>query len=201
VEDGLARCRQCTAPQIRVVTEASNKLAPPSETAAYSFVAAPALPGAIHWSRAFPAVVWGALLAAVSMIAPLGMLGLGLLMGGALAVASYRRRVPGAMTRGMGAKLGALAGALGFAVYIVLIAAQVATFRMGGQIRQALLDAVDKAAARSADPQAAAAAAQLKSPEGLAFMMGAFLVIMLLLFLIGASLGGALGVSLLRKRR
>jgi hypothetical protein len=105
------------------------------------------------------------------------------------------------MTRGMGAKLGALAGALGFAVYIVLIAAQVATFRMGGQIRQALLDAVDKAAARSADPQAAAAAAQLKSPEGLAFMMGAFLVIMLLLFLVGASVGGAMGVSLLRKRR
>jgi hypothetical protein len=156
----------------------------------------------LQWPAAFSAATWGAVLAACSMMVPLGTLGLGLLTGGALAVVLYQRRFPGArFTTGMGAKLGALVGALGFGLFSVLTAVELVIFRNSGEMRKALMDAVDKAAQRSADPQAQAAAAQLKSPEGLAFIMIGGMVVMFVIFLMITSLGGAVGARLTGNRK
>ena len=140
-------------------------------------------------------------MAAMSMMLPFGTFGLGLLTAGTLAVLLYGRRVPGPLAKGSGGKLGAATGALGFGIYALLMALEMAIFRNSGELKAALIDAVDKAAARSADPQAQAAAAQLKSPEGLALIMGAGLLFLCLVFIVAASVGGAFGSSLLKNRR
>jgi len=203
VEDGQPFCRHCGAPQIRVLIETPTEVAfPPVDTPPTQMtLGPPSVTGALLWSRALPAALWGGILAAMSMMLPFGTFGLGLLTAGALAVLLYGRRVSGPLARGSGAKLGAITGGFGFGIYALLMALEMAIFRNSGELKTALIDAVDKAAARSADPQAQAAAAQLKSPEGLALIMGAGLLFLCVVFIVAASLGGAFGSSLLKNRR
>ena len=198
VEDGTAFCAQCNAPQIRVgfgesdlapnASEFAGRRIPPSTTA-------------IQWSQALPAAALAGVIAALLMFIPLGAFGLGMMTGGILAVLFYRRRNPAAeLTPGMGARLGAASGALGFGVFAIFTAIEVLVFHSGGQLRAALLEAIQQSAARSAEPQAQQALEYLKSPAGLALMMGLGLVIMFVVFLILSSLGGALGAVLRRRK-
>jgi len=198
VEDGTAFCPQCNAPQIRVgfgesdvapnASELTGRRIPPNTTA-------------IQWSQALPAAALAGVIAALLMFIPLGAFGLGMLTGGILAVLFYRRRNPAAeLTPGMGARLGAASGALGFGVFAIFTAIEVLVFHSGGQLRTALLEAIQQSAARSSEPQAQQALEYLKSPAGLALMMGLGLVLMFVIFLILSSLGGALGAVLLRRK-
>jgi hypothetical protein len=72
--------------------------------------------------------------------------------------------------------------------------------RSGGQLRQALLDAVQQSAARANDPQVQQMFDYFKTPAGLALMMVLGLAVMFVLFVLLSSAGGALTVALLRKR-
>lgn len=195
VEDGTAFCRQCGAPQIRV---GGQELAfPPTATAQ-----SPYLPsGGIHWSRALPSATLAGLIAAVLMFIPLGAFGLGMIAAGVLAVLFYRRRDPGEnLSPGAGARLGAVSGVIGFAIFSVFTAVEVLIFHSGGELRAALIEAVEQSAARASDPQAQQILDYLKSPPGLALVMGAGLVVMFFIFIIFSSLGGALGALLLRRK-
>jgi hypothetical protein len=100
----------------------------------------------------------------------------------------------------MGAKLGALAGAIGFLIFAIYSAVQVAVLNKGAELRAVLLQALDQAASRSSDPQAQAALAQLRTPGGLAFMMAVGFFMILIVFLIVCSAGGALGAVFTRNR-
>ena len=101
----------------------------------------------------------------------------------------------------MGARLGMASGALGFGMFAVLTALEMALFRSGGQLRSALLDAVRQSAARSSDPQAQKLLDYLKTPAGLALVLVLGLIVMFIVFLIFSGLGGALGAVLLRRKQ
>ena len=205
VDEGIAFCPQCNAPQIRVIAgEAITSLDIDSDLEVNS-------PGsydnqrpvtALQWSHALPAAAMGGLIAAVVMIIPAGPLGLVMLAtAGALSVLFYRRRNPvAALTPGAGARLGALSGVLGFGIFAIVTAIEMLVFRTGGQLRDAMLQAIQQSAARSSDPQAQQAVEYLKSPQGLALMMALGLIGVCLAFMVFSSLGAALAAAMLRRK-
>jgi hypothetical protein len=141
-----------------------------------------------------------ALLAAILLIF-LGMpAGLGMLAAGFLSVVLYRRRCPTThLTAGMGARLGALTGGLGFAALAAILALWT-TFRSGKQIHDALLNYIQQYAARSSDPHMPQVLELFNTPAGFTFIMILTLIMTLLAFLIFSSLGGALGAFLLHRK-
>jgi hypothetical protein len=156
---------------------------------------------AIQWSQALPAAALAGLIAAALMFIPLGAFGLGMIAAGVLAVLFYRRRHAfGLLTAGVGARLGAVSGIFGFAMFAVFTAIEVLVFHSGGQLRAALLEAVQQSASRTSDPQAQQILDYLKSPPGLALVMGIGLAVTFVAFLILSSLGGALAAVLLRRK-
>jgi len=135
------------------------------------------------------------------MFIPLGAFGLGMIAAGVLAVLFYRRRNPGCnLTAGVGARLGALSGALGFTIFAIFTAIEVLVFHSGGELRSALLQAIQQSAARSTDPQAQQIVEYLKSPPGLVLVMSLGLIVMFVIFLFFSTLGGALGAALMRRK-
>jgi ABC-type transport system involved in multi-copper enzyme maturation permease subunit len=158
-------------------------------------------PGHIQWSQALPSAAIAGFVAAIIMMIPLGAFGLGMLAAGALAAVLYQRRNPTSiLTPGMGAKLGAVSGALGFGIFAILTSASMLILHSGGQMRTALLDAVQQSVARNSDPQAQEVLEFLKTPPGLAWMMVFVLIVMFVAFLVFSSVGGALGAALLRRK-
>jgi hypothetical protein len=204
VEDGVAFCLQCHAPQIRIAgADSVPHLQGTPEGACPQPTSYPgALPAQeIQWGQALPASAIAGVVAAILMIVPLGAFGLGMLAAGALSVVLYRRRNPAAnLTPGMGARLGAVSGALGFGIFAVLTSIEMVAFRSGGQLRAALIEAVQQSAARSSDPQAQQLVEYLKTPQGLALVMVLALLVMFAAFLVLSSLGGALSAALLRRK-
>jgi hypothetical protein len=198
VEDGVPFCPQCNAPQIRV-GGASAEAVSAAEPTGVSVPASTA--GAIQWSEALPSAGLGGLIAAFLMFVPLGAFGLGMIAAGVLCVLFYRRRKPTTnLTPAMGARLGALSGILGFAIFAIFSAAGTLLFHSGGQLRAALLEAIEQSAARSSDPQAQQIIEYLKTPPGLALMMAMSLAFVLVAFLILSSLGGAVGAAMMRRK-
>jgi len=156
---------------------------------------------AIQWSDALPSAALAGLIAAFLMFIPLGAFGLGMIAAGVLSVLFYRRRNPASnLTPAMGARLGAVSGALGFGIFAIFSAVGTLVFHSGGQLRAALLEAVEQSAAHSSDPQAQQVVEYLKTPAGLALMMGLGLGFVLVAFLILSSLGGAVGAAMMRRR-
>lgn len=209
VEDGTAFCKQCGAPQIRVMAEDSGSqpmppgtpddLQPPSEPVALG--GRPAIaPAGIDWSQAVPAAALAGLMLAIAFVIPFFGFLLWLIAGGTIGVAMYRRRVPQAtLTPGLGARIGAVAGLFGFVVFAVLFAMELLVTRGSGHFRQMLQQVIEQAAARNADPRAQQAIQQLLTPAGLALLVTIVLVLFLAAFLALSSVGGAVGAWLLGK--
>jgi hypothetical protein len=193
VEEGVPFCRHCKAPQIRVIVPEPVEIAAPSESEA-GVSEQPATVGrvSIQWSKGFPAAAIGGLLSALSMFLPFGTLGIGMALAGYFCVVLYRRRTLGQITRGLGGKLGAVSGLLGFVMFAVWTAVQVAVFHAGGELREQLMKAIEQSAAGNPDPNVQTAVAQLKTPEGLAVMMGLGLFITLVGLVVLGSIGGAI---------
>jgi hypothetical protein len=214
VEDGKAFCAQCGAPQIRVaMPEIPVAVANASGTAAEFpiFPPAPAIAPGSFGSPLSPEIVWpaairtcgfAALIAAAVMVFGLVVPLLAIIGAGFLAVILYRRqnRLWSVNARS-GARLGAVCGALFFGISAIFEALATAVFRTGGELRQKMLEALQQAASRSSDPQVQAAFDQLKTPEGIAFVM-IFAMIVLFVFSIAAgALSGALTGAFLGRRR
>jgi hypothetical protein len=207
VEDGVAFCRQCNAPQIRVNIgevpgEPTPIVADDPQLIPSSFLHVSINSSSIQWSQALPAATMAGLIAVISMLAPFGFLGIGTLGAGAIAVFIYHRRLPAIrMVPAIGVKLGVLSGLIGFMMFALLISVEVTVSHDGGEVREALLREIQKSAARTTDPQAQVVVNWMKSPEGLAVMMGLFLFFTLVIFLILSSVGGALGATLIRNKQ
>jgi len=143
---------------------------------------------------------------AVGLMITVGVLfPLWMLAGGWLAVVLYRRRSQGLLLSStIGAKIGALAGLLGFLYFAIFASSYLAiatvVMHQGEQIRAALRGALEQAAANNHDVQPIVQWAQ--TPEGLAalviFSMFLFFVASLLLSTAGGIFAASLGRRKLR---
>ena len=208
VPEGTAFCSNCGAPQIFVKTAAEEdthgaasagvQSAGPQAGAIYD-------PQQLNWRKALPAtskagVAMGLATFILATLFPVWIVG-----GGWLAVSLYRRRsFVSEVANAAGAKLGALAGLLGFAFFAIATSITVATkifvLHQGAQLRALLVAAVDQAASRNPDPRVQPMLEWVRTPEGLAFLIITGLVLLFIAFLILGSLGGLVGASLNRRR-
>jgi hypothetical protein len=210
MEEGRPFCSHCGAPQIRViVAEPLSVTAPISETAAIaqsgSGLAAsetvPVLAVPMQWSHALKPCALAAGVAALLMLLGLNPF-VGMLSVGFLAVVFYRQGNPERSLRAAtGARLGALSGLLCFAVASIVEALVVLTMHKGAEIQQALITAVNQAAARTSDPQALAVFDRFKTPEGLQLLMVFGLLFGLIASIVLAAMSGAVGATILGPRR
>jgi hypothetical protein len=203
VEDGTPFCPRCSAPQIRV---AGPELLEPAkatpEVAIEKYASyAPLAASALEWPQALPAAGLS-LLAAIFIIIVSKSTGLGMVAGGFLSVVLYRRRCPAAhVTYGMGARLGALTGVLGFGAVAIILALWTA-LHSGKEIHDVFLNYIQQNTSQTSDPRMQQALDLFNTPEGFTFIMIFGLVVTLIAFLIFSSLGGAIGAFLLyRKER
>ncbi|HET9407388.1 MAG TPA: hypothetical protein VFO39_09135 [Candidatus Sulfotelmatobacter sp.] len=202
VEDGVAYCGHCGAPQIRVVVETRDASAG-SEWQVSAGGATIPRPGhasinAVHsativWSQALPAAALAGVIAGFGM-ALVGLFGVWMVAAGFLSTVFYRRRTRGEILRpGAGACLGALTGSLGFATFALITVPT-------GFFRSMMLELVHQLQQRS-DPALQGLAQNwlevLKTPAGVTV----WLICLLLLSLAAASIGGALGGAWLGRRR
>lgn len=200
----MAFCPQCNAPQIRV--SVPEVLTPAEMTSDAAASLPPAYFGSplttrIEWSQALPATALAGLIAAVLMMTPLAVFGLGMLIGGSLSVVFYRRRIPVAnVTPGMGARLGMVTGVLGSAIFAALLSIASMVFDAWDGIRQKLIEVVEQTAARNPDPQAQQALEFFKSPQGMVVLLTSALIGIVVAFVIFSGLGGALGAALFRRK-
>ncbi len=198
-------CRACRAPQIRVVG-----IEPRPETVAVPHPAAEDLPipavapGAdaarIRWSQALPCAALGGGLTLLLSFIPFALLGPACVAGGAFSMALYHRRAPNVvLTPARGAFVGAASGGFAFLFSALLIIA-VLVYR-ADDLRKAVADSVSQFSGRGYDPDKIQQTLELlKTPQGLSLFVGFVLFIMCVIFIVGASIGGAWYSAWVRKR-
>jgi hypothetical protein len=165
----------------------------------------------IQWAQALPCAALGgvfallllipfAALGAGSSVAPFAVFGVAFMVGGAWSVRLYYRKVKDVPIKPRaGAQVGAARGGFGFLFLAVLIAATV--IYRADEMRKGMADAIGQLTHRGYDPEMARQVLEfLKTREGLAFFVGFGLFVMALIFVIGASIGGAWYSAWLRKR-
>lgn len=202
VADGAPFCSNCRAPQIRFVVPEPVEPVPSAVTIAgdeSSVVSARLL-----WPKAFYSAFLGGVFSAVAMKFLFGLLGLGFIAGGVIAVYAYRRRVPGAvLSLGSGVKLGAVCGLFGFLVFFLMAMVQIRVSHQGEEIRQAFFANLDKTV-KDADPQVQQEIQQmaqyLKTPEGFVASIVLMAIFVCALFVFFSILGGAIGSSMTRRK-
>lgn len=118
-----------------------------------------------------------------------------------LAVMIYRRRQHlGPMTAALGARLGAMAGLMGFVIFGLLSLVQMLAMRGTGQLQTALEQALKASAARSGNPEAQQMVQQFLTPQGMRTLLVLGILLMLVLFLAASSLGGTIAAVLSGKK-
>lgn len=120
---------------------------------------------------------------------------------GAFAVAFYRRRKRAAwVPAGFGARLGALAGTIGFIPFAVVVALEFLFMARSGMLKEVF----SRFSATSADPQAQQQmqqiAAWLQTPKGAAIAVVGALAFCFIGFLLLGTIGGAIWASITGKR-
>src|SRR5512146_3021463 len=209
VEDGVAFCPQCAAPQIRVLAEAATpplppgtpeQLQPPAQPVPLTPAGEPPEADRLDWRHGFPvALTSGAVLAICFALPWAGFLLWGI-VGGALAVALYQRRKQVTVTAGLGARLGAVTGLLGFVAFAVIISLELLLTR-GAGIRELWRQMLEHAAARNPQPAVQEMMQRLSTPQGMAWLFTLTMIVVLGVFLVFSSLGGLIGASLFGKHR
>ena len=208
VEQGIAFCAHCSAPQIRVVL--AEPAPPPLAYAAVpeaqdsavlpasQIVPVLALP--MQWSQALKPCALAALVASLLMAMGLNPF-VAMFSVGFLAVVFYRQgRREIVIKIGTGAGLGAVGGILWFAMSSVVEALIVTFLHKGPELRNELLKRIQQAASQTSDPQVLAVFERLKTPGGLEFLMLSGLVFAFFAAIILGGLGGALGGAVLGRR-
>jgi hypothetical protein len=212
VEQGVPFCKQCGAPQIRVIgIEPEPVIAPAAGERPQEPLAPPPLPvrrpsfagvslSAVQWSHALPGAALGGVFSLLAMVIPYAVFGPAFLIGGGLAVMLYRRTVGGVLpTPGAGARIGAASGGFGF-LYLAVLAVATAVYR-SAEVRDAMLESLSQMTARGYDPQKVAQVQELiKSPGGVMVFLAFGLFMMLLIMVVGSSIGGAFYAAWSRRR-
>lgn len=202
VADGAPFCSNCRAPQIRFIVP--EPMEPLPAATGFSGAEPPAASSRLLWPKAFYSAFVGGVFSALFMNFLGGLLGLGFIAGGVIAVYAYRRRVPGSvLSLGSGVQLGAVSGLLGFAVFGVLLTLEISLTHSQARLYQIILDSMNQTA-QNADPQIQPQIqdmiAQFKTPEGFVVSIILMAVSLLLLFVFFSILGGAIGSSMTRRK-
>ena len=155
----------------------------------------------VNWSQALRAAGLAGALLGISWVIPPAMYLFWMLACGAFGVALYHRRNPQTeLTRGVGARIGAVAGVIAFGIFAVMMSLQLLVTRGSGSMRTMLLEAIEKSGAANPDPRSQELMQKLTTPEGLAIMV-TFAMVLLFFALLGFSaIGGALGSSFFRNK-
>jgi hypothetical protein len=204
VQDGVAFCVQCNAPQIRVALAEPSLPGDRGEEirAAGSSYAGVTSSSRFEWAQALPSAFLGLLLASVLSLILRGALALGMLAAGFLSVYFYHRRNPLiGLTVGLGARLGAISGALGFGILGIVSAVATFVSHSVAEIRLIMLKAVQEYVSRNADPQMQQVLEFYNSRQGFILMLVLGSIMMLILFLALSSMGGIIGAAVLRRRK
>jgi len=154
----------------------------------------------VQWSKALPAAVLGGIVSILSLALPLAVWGPAYAIGGAVAVFVYSLRARSTrLTPSAGAKIGAASAGFGYAIIAIIT---VATYVYHSEdLRKAMSDAINQMAARGSDAQTVQQALELlKTQEGLGFFVAFGLSILLVVFVVASSIGGAVCASWLRRR-
>lgn len=211
IAEDTAYCSQCGAPQVRVpesfTTVATPAAAADGGNASSDNLLASAAGIRVNWRHALPSAGAAGFAMAVATMLPLlsNFFPLWMLGGGWLAVNIYARRTSLLLLpANIGAKVGALAGLLGFAFFAIFTSAYLAiatvVLHQGEQIRATLRSVLEQAAANNHDAHAQALAQWMQTPEGLAFVVGFSMFLFLVAFLLLSSAGGIFAASRARKR-
>lgn len=205
VEEGVAFCPHCAAPQIRVVVAepAPQPLAFASGGQESGALAGsqtlPVLTLPTQWSQVLRAC---ALAALIAFFLALFNVAVAMLAAGILAVAFYRQHRPGIALRASdGAKLGALAGILCCCIlsFVTAFAATVPDVRT--KIQGQLIEDAQRAASWfPANPDIQASIDQLRTPRGFATALIEMCIALFLLSIVLGGLGGAVGGAILGRR-
>jgi hypothetical protein len=209
IEEGAAFCQECGAPQIRVLVSELEPAPPPRPpenerpltgpaTLSYGQPIAPTTTS-VNWGQALRAAGLAGALLGISWVIPPAMYLFWMLACGAFGVALYHRRNPQTeLTRGVGARIGAVAGVIAFGIFAVMMSLQLLLTRGSGSMRTMLLEAIEKSGAANPDPRSQELLQKLTTPEGLAIMV-TFAMVLLFFALLGFSaIGGALGSAFFR---
>jgi hypothetical protein len=214
IDETLPFCPHCGAPQIRVTSadeEAGQPTPlapePPQVISPTSWVPAPGYqPQAVQWDAVWKGATLSGVIAAVLTAAPVISVGccLWLLGAGALSVFLYQRRVPSAfVTPGMGMRIGAVSGVVGFVASTFWMVFRFA--KDNQEFRSALQEQMEKSIAANPDPRAQDIMRQfmnnLNTPQGLATFFVLILVVVAIAFVVFSAAGGALGAAMFARRR
>ena len=207
VDDSSPFCPTCEAAQVRAAAKEYSSV-PVSVAAASSttvFTESAALQSSIParadaHAELRSAFYAGIIAAALSMIQPASFM-LALPLGGFLSVLLYRRRSMGDDPRPRaGFRLGAFTGLFAFGLLVVLTAMTTLAFHAQGNMHANMVQIIQQAQARSADPQAKQAFDYFLTPQGMAFMMIFGFAFMCILFVLLSGIGGAISGLLLRRK-
>jgi hypothetical protein len=218
VEDGVPFCKHCGAPQIRVVgIEPQPAPAPeihdsePEHPILLPELLRPAQSSRIQWSQALPCAALGgafslllviplSMLGAGSPVGPFVVFGVAFLAGGAWAARLYTRKLKNAsLSPGAGAQVGAASGGFGF-LFLAVIVVAMAVYR-GDEMRRLMADSAPQLISRGYDAEKLQQMLDiLKTPSGLGFFVAFGLFALLVMFVIGSSIGGAWYGAWIRKR-
>jgi hypothetical protein len=214
IDETLPFCPHCGAPQIRVSSPEEEAGQPPpltpdapQVTSPPPWASAPAYhPQAVQWDAAWQGAVLCGLIAGILSVVPVIGLGccLWLLGAGALSVFFYQRRVPAAfVTPGMGMRIGAVSGVVGFVASTFWMVFKFA--KDNQEFRSALQEQMEKSIAANPDPRSQDILRQfmnnLNTPQGLATFFVLILVVVAIAFVVFTAAGGALGAAIFARRR
>jgi len=204
VEQGVPFCPHCAAPQIRVViAEAATARVgvvdtPVTSPRAVVEPSVPMLAISSPWSLAVRPCAFAALIALLLMVMRLNLIP-AMIAAGFLAVVFYRRRQPGIPIRpSAGVKLGALAGMFCSGVATLVIALVMSVPESRTRLQEQSIEGLKKLAIRFPSfPNIQVSIDQLKTPDGFVAVMIGTCIVLFVVSIILAGLGGALGVAIL----
>ncbi len=196
VEEGVAFCPQCNAPQIRVaVPEPALDGEPASDTRlSPSYEPTAARARELRFPEAWWAAGLGVMAGAIPVVILFGLPpGLGMMVAGFLAVVFYRRRLtPRGVSVGLGARLGALCGLLASAALALGVAVAATVFHQGERMHKGLLDLMQQSWA----PPSPQVIEVLKTPTGIVVLA----VVSIFSALLFGTLGGTIGAAILGRK-
>lgn len=208
MQEGTAFCPNCSAPQIRVAAPESvspsfepgtpGEMQPPAQPVSLNS-RPPLSPTAIDWSAGGPSVLIAGILSGFCFFLPLNIVWV--VGGGALAVWLYNRRRPPYMqiAPGTGAKIGAVTGVVGYALFAIVAA--LGFIFASDKIWSQLTIAMKERAGPNPDANVQQMFDLMKTAEGKAFIAVFVMVFAFALFLGLATLGGAIGTALVRRNQ
>lgn len=197
VEDGRPFCPHCRAPQVRVVVAAPptpvalqadpQGATDPLDRVEYHPPAATGL---------FRVALQAGMLGVIANIIPLGI---GMVLTGILAALLYHRAAGQTLSSPKAARLGAMSGAIAFAVSSILTVLAIVFLHAKDQFHDVLMKAIDQRAA-TYGPDLQPTIQWLHTPEGFAMVLAFSMIFALFFSMLFSAIGCVIGAVLFRER-